>query len=256
MQEKWKIMVARFPHGGSERAEVTNWLVAVALWAKRLDIELLHWMANDTPITMLRNRAVKDAIDAGADLLVMVDSDMGPDKLATQPFLPAAFEFTRQRWQAAPTIVAAPYSGGLPDRLPMMGTFREYLEGRPVKAQLLTRAEAASFHGILSCPYLGTGLMLLDLRIFTGFNGVALKPPWFHYEYTDEYHTAKAASEDMEFSLQTWFAFGGIGLEVNFCAWDSWSEHYKVGGMGAPTPLDFIGLALRLTNERPHEELE
>lgn len=244
MEQKFRLMLARFPYGGEERHEIANWVAAATGWAARNDFvsAFLLWEINDTPITMCRNQAVEEAIRQKVDFLVMLDSDMVPDINKAKPFLPTAFEFAVGRYASAPTIVAAPYCTAPPDQLPTMGRWRTFRDGFPVKADLYTREEAANFTGITAVPFLGTGLMLIDMRVFTGFGGLTLPMPWFEYEWTTAARSAKATTEDMYFTRNVATLFAKIGLDVNHVAWDCWAYHVKKSFIGKPVDLTPLAL--------------
>jgi len=222
--------------------ELTPWAMQAAVWAsKQRDIDggLHYWQANDTPITMVRNLAVRAALANDIDILVMVDSDMAPDIDKSHPFLPGAFEFIRKRWQQAPTIISAPYCTGGPSYNPVMGTWRTFgASGMDVATDLYTREEAAQLHGIQPCSLQGTGLMCIDTRIFSGFpvgdELVRLPEPWFYYEYRDGSNSEKASTEDMVFTRNASLLFARHGIEVGFVDWDAWSWHVKTQFVGKP----------------------
>ena len=242
IERKFKMMLARFPYGGQERTELIDWTAQVAAWAtKHPQIEkFVLWHVDDTPVPMVRNRAVKEAIDGGIDVLVMVDSDMIPDIDPTHPFLPSAFKFLVSRWDTAPTVIAAPYC--MQNGNPAFGRWRTEREGYPIKADLFTREEAAASKGIGPAPLLATGLIMMDLRIFTGWKETKLLPPWFDYEWTDEYRTHKGSTEDIFFSRNVSILFAGLGVETNFVDWDSWAWHMKTKPIGKPTDLSVLDL--------------
>jgi hypothetical protein len=251
MLQQWRVMLALFPYGGSQRKEITTWAASAALWAARQpDIAngLLFWDVDTTPITMGRNRAVQAAIHNEIDILVMLDSDQAPDIDKAHPFLPSAFEFIKSRWHSQPTIISAPYLTGAATYNPVMGRWRHYAEGLEVKASLYTREEAAEMRGIQPCPLQGTGLMALDMRVFTGFQVgeevVKLPPPWFTYEFTDQYHSFLASTEDMYFtrSLTTLFAKHGLD-EIAFVDWDAWAYHVKPEFVGKPDIITIKNVA-------------
>lgn len=244
MIQKWKIMLARFPYGGTERTEIVDWTASAAVWAARqadIDGGLKVWRISDTPVTMCRNMAVKVAQESGADILVMIDNDMAPDIDRTHPFLPSAFNFIKSRWNMAPTIIGAPYCMSAPSYAPVMGTWRTHCEGAELRAAIYNREEAAAFTGIQPCSLQGTGLMAIDMRIFNGFevNGevVKLPPPYFYYQYKDVTNTEKSATEDMVFSANATLLFAKHGLEIGFVDWDSWSYHVKTEFIGKPKQM-------------------
>jgi hypothetical protein len=66
----------------------------------------------------------------------------------------------------------------------------------------------------------------------------ALPPPWFRYEWKDEYEDQKASTEDVFFTRNA----GMIGAQkwgtpIVFCQWSSWAGHYKQKMVGKPTVL-------------------
>lgn len=251
MNQTWRMMLALFPYGGSQRKEITTWVASATLWAARQpDIEngLLLWDIDDTPITMGRNRAVQAAIANNVDILVMLDADMAPDIDRDKPFLPSAFEFIKSRWHIQPNIISAPYLTAGPTYNPVMGRWRHYTEGMQVKASLYTREEAYGMQGIQPCPLQGTGLMALDMRVFTGWqvgdDVVKLPPPWFYYEFTDEFHSFKASTEDMVFTRNLTTLFAKYGLdEIAFVDWDCWAYHVKTQFVGKPDIITIKNVA-------------
>src|SRR5262249_44129455 len=118
---KAKVMFTRFPGGNAEHPDTTDWMIETVIKAKsdpRID-DVLHWRISDTPITMGRNRAHKIAKKAGADFLVMIDSDMKPDLPGEKTFWDVAWPFMfdpaeRQKYgieHPGPCMIGAPYCG-------------------------------------------------------------------------------------------------------------------------------------------------
>lgn len=74
----------------------------------------------DVPLSMERNRIVKDAIEGGFDCILMLDSDNVPDlhlgtRPGAKPFWESSFDFLYERkMQGMPTVVCAPYCGPPP----------------------------------------------------------------------------------------------------------------------------------------------
>jgi hypothetical protein len=196
---------------------------------------------------MCRNRIVKGAIEAGIDILVMLDADMGPDIDRNHPFLPSAFSFIKSRWHSAPTIISAPYCTAGPAYVPVMGTWRTFKDGYPIKTDLYTREEAFALTGIQECSLQGTGLMAIDMRVFTGFDvageSVKLPPPWFAYEYDDELRSTKVTTEDMYFMREVTLLFGQHGLTIGYVDWDAWANHYKTEKIGKPFAIEVRSVA-------------
>jgi hypothetical protein len=244
------MMLCRFPYGGTERTELIDWCAAGALWAsKQKDIDggLLFYSINDTPTSMCRNLAVKAAIFNNVDILVMVDNDMQPDEDRSKPFLPLAFDFIKSRWHTAPTIISAPYLTAGPSYNPVHGTWRTHKDGFGIKAEVLTREEAANFTGIQPCSLHGTGLMAVDTRIFSGFpvgdEIVKLPHPYFAYEYEDESESVKSSTEDMFFSRNATLLFAEHNIEIGYCAWDCWAYHVKTQKIGKPHTVSIRTIA-------------
>ncbi len=229
--KKPKMLCVRFPYGGCERTEVTDWLAKSVSWARdedRLAIFATHKI-NDTPITMTRNLAVKFARENGFDLLLMVDNDMTPDCEPDAPaFLPAAFDFWLKH--AGPCCIGAPYGGPPPNETPYVFRWRNGQNDTPepeARISMYTREEAADLSGTRPCAALPTGLILIDMKAFD-----LLTPPYFYYEFTDIQCTQKASTEDVAFSRDCCFA--GV---PQYCAWDSWAGHNKNKCVRRPSPV-------------------
>lgn len=259
MEQSFSVMLARFPGGNSEHPAEVDWVLNTTLWC--VDSPLIsavkHWHLNDTPVTMSRNRCVRDAMKAGVDILLMVDSDMGPDILNQEhPFFPAAIEFIARRWHEAPTVIAAPYCGPPPHENIYIFRWRKYQSDHPnpdFKLDQFTREEAAERSGIEAVAALPTGLMAIDMRVFTGFKVkdemLKMPTPWFYYEWTDEYQTHKASTEDVTFTRDVSLLFGAHGLDSVFVDWDAWAIHFKTKAVAKPQLINPGGLA-RLFRER------
>ena len=81
--EQYRVAICRFPGGGSEVHQVGTWLMMLyhAMQTDPRISEVVSIVLDDTPITMTRNRAVKQALAAKCDYILMIDSDMCPDNL-------------------------------------------------------------------------------------------------------------------------------------------------------------------------------
>lgn len=262
MEQTFKIMLARFPGGNAEHPAEVNWIINTLLFCKddpRIG-GLEHWFLNDTPVTMSRNRCIREAIAKGVDILLMVDSDMGPDLInAEHWFWPAAFDFMVSRWHEAPTIIAAPYCGPPPHENVYIFRWRKYQSNHSnpdYKLDQFTREEAAERSGIEAVAALPTGLIAIDMRVFTGFKVgdqvLKLPTPWFYYEWTDEYQSHKASTEDVTFTRDVHILFSAHGLETIFVDWDAWAVHFKEKGVPKPALINPGGLA-RLFQQRSAE---
>jgi hypothetical protein len=213
----------------------------------------------DTPIPMLRNRAVLDARKAECRYLLMIDSDMAPDLPypGARPFWDAAWEFlmerNREEWsfreceyalgeggpgntfaemnakafaEFPPATVAAPYCGPPPDECVFIFEWQSYESDTPnpnFRLSMVPRESAAIRTGIAEAAALPTGLILYDMRVFD-----VLPPPWFRYEH-DPLEAEKHTTEDV---YQTRNA--SLLHLPQYAAWDSWAGHVKTKVVGKP----------------------
>lgn len=210
----------------------------------------------DTPITMLRNRAVLEARQHGCQYLLCVDSDMSPDLpgKGARPFWETAWEFMMgRRFDVKPmyeipdnpegyppATIAAPYCGPSPQQCVYVFEWTSQASHKPDQdfaLQMIPRESAAIRSGIQEVAALPTGLILYDLRVFD-----ILPPPWYCYEWGDVEQSIKASTEDV---FQTRNA-SLLGLP-QFCAWDSWAGHVKTEIVRKPTILtrDMVHESLR-----------
>ncbi len=258
---KAKVMICRFPGNNQEHPESTDLYLDLVRRAERDHRvgETLFWKMADTPITMSRNRAIKDAIGLGVDFLFMIDSDMGimPGQ---KPFYDEAMDFLFRR--SSPAIIAAPYCGPPPESCVYVFAWKNRQNpgmhcGEDFHLTMFDRLDAARRAGIEEVAALPTGLMAIDMRLFTGFQNpqgqpVQLPPPWFSYEWTDKFETHKASTEDVVFSRNASL----IGCPC-FCTWDSWAVHYKEAAVVKPMNLTVSDVAKQYMKavDRPNEQL-
>lgn len=269
--DSYSVMIARFPGNNQEHPESSGYamhLFAMLGQDKRIS-RLVPWRKSDTPITMVRNLCVMDALRNDIDYLLMLDSDMSPDcEPGAPPFWETAWEFLMERRAAeggkspsqednvfaflkgdlAPATIAAPYCG--PPPVEMCYVFRWAAKSgddatQSWRLEMFDRDHAADQKGIQEVAALPTGLILYDMRVFK-----KLPAPWFEYEWTDKYRTRKASTEDV---VQTRNA-SLIGLP-QFCAWDCWAGHIKMKKVVKPYRLqvqdiqgDFADAILRNRN--------
>jgi hypothetical protein len=232
---KASVLFARFPFGGSEHPDTTDWLVRTVLEAKadRRVGDVFHTRVDDTPITMSRNRVLKQALDLGVDLVCMIDSDMRPDLLAGQPgarpFWASSLDFMLSH--PGPCLVAAPYCGPPPHENVYVFEWSRAQSDHPdadLKLEQYTRERAQMLGGIQEAAALPTGLILIDTRALA-----SVKPPWFEYEYEDPpFDTRKATTEDVYFTRN--LSLAGV---PNYCNWDAWAGHHKRKCVGKPSLL-------------------
>jgi len=267
-------VMACFPsYGGNggvaaEHPDIREWWVETrdAMKADPRVNKVVSKTYNDTPITMIRNRMVRDARLAGAHLLLMVDSDQSPnchrDEKWFKPFWQEAFEAIYSHYSRGPLVVGAPYCGP-PNAGENCYVFHwEGLgnRGRETAMRLAqySRSTAQLMRGVQECAALPTGLILYDMRCFdliepggrraedalrayregsiTEAEALRwLTPGWFHYEWTDGYATDKASTEDVQNTRDISLA-GMVKLGYNpvRCAWDSWIGHWKMWNVRKP----------------------
>lgn len=271
---QYKLLIQRYPYGGTEASECVSWLMATFQKASRDPrfSEVKSSWVNDTPITMTRNQSFIAAKKAGFDFMLLVDSDMAPDvelraDPTAVPFYDAAVEYALK--SPKPCVVAAPYCG--PPPLENVYVFRWANRGNTLhplaagaKLDQFTREEAALLAGIQPVGALPTGLMLLDLRVLD-----KLPHPYTYYEYheggKDECpgchqkargpEREKASTEDVTFTRD----LGMLGVPV-LCAWSSWAGHIKRYVVGKPRmyTTDIVSHKMREAVARrvfPGEEL-
>lgn len=228
---KYKIVIAQFPGNHSTHPDVSDYVGdMIVQLLQHPDFgpgNVTRWRLADTPVTMSRNRCLVTAEEAGADYVLMVDSDMAPDLNypGAVPFFDAAW--AHMKALGKPCVVAAPYCGPPPDE--QVYTFQwvqsETGDLNPnFKIRNVGRVEAATLAGVQPAAALATGLMLIDMRAIS-----QLPHPRFYYEWTDEKQTAKASTEDVTFSRD----LNMLGVPL-FCAWSSWAGHWKLKRVGKP----------------------
>lgn len=236
-----KLLIARFPYGDAEHPDVADWLCYQILALKKDErigeIVMKRWA--DTPITMTRNAACKYAKKEKCDLVLMVDSDMGPDAycqdnpnkhavdVSAKPFIASSLDFMLRPGQK-PCVVAAPYCGPPPESPVYAFEWRKKTSDNPdnndFSLEMYTRETAARFAGVAPVAALATGLVLFDIRVLE-----SLKPPYFDYQYEDEEETEKSTTEDVFWSRNLNLA--GVDVFVN---WDAWAIHHKRCKVGRP----------------------
>lgn len=178
------------------------------------------------PTDRVRNAVLKEAHKCGYHFALMLDDDMKPDLLLSDPkagavpFAPTAIDFALAH--DGPCFVGAPYCAGPPYQEVVVMKNRERFPDQPDKSghalDKYTRDEAAGMSGVGEVAALPTGCLLVDTRVTQ-----ILPPPWFSYEYADPpYNTALASTEDVVFTRNAHWC----GVR-QFCTWSSWSGHWK-----------------------------
>ena len=275
---KVKVYVALFCYGGN--GGLAMMAPELGIWLAKTYHEMLLderissvgiKVYSDTPITMTRNRAVRDAQLLGCDMVLMLDSDNEPDGYMScggdaKPFWKTAFDFSYDRLiQGVPTVIAAPYCGPPPEPIEKHNvvtvgdvTFSEIYGGEVpylfewanresdnphtnLKIDLMTRNQASRLSGIFPVAALPTGVCLFTLSAFKG-----LPKPYFRYEMNED-GSEKQSTEDVvatrDISLY-WKATKGI--DVLYATCDSWALHHKTKKVGRPqfVPVESVATTL------------
>ena len=169
-------MIARFPGDNSEHPASSQWVIDVSarmMKDPRIS-EVTHWYKSDTPITMVRNEAVEVAKARGADILVMIDSDIKPDHVApgipsSKLFWESSFDYFWKHYEKGPMLIAAPYVGPAPNEWPYIFQWKCLQSHHPNpdwQLEMFSREAAAERAGFEHVPALPTGLILIDMRVF------------------------------------------------------------------------------------------
>jgi predicted O-methyltransferase YrrM len=268
MRQQVKVFLALFAYGGN--GGISSLIPELTVWAMQAYYKLRTdprveavgvKVYSDTPIYMTRNKAVEDAIDSGADFLLMLDSDNEPDAYLihdqdAEPFLGKPFDFAFERLcRGIPTVIAAPYCGPPPPPRSQPGwidngevpylfqlTNKETIEGSRAYPTMLTRLEASRLKGIVPMWALPTGVCMFSTNVFKG-----PPTPYFDYEH-DPKKTEKRGTEDCfaTRNLSLYWHTQGVG-DVCFAACDSWAWHHKPKRVGRPEPvtMEEYSLAMR-----------
>jgi hypothetical protein len=126
-KQKLDVMVVMFCYAGN--GGVATVLPDIATWLTKVTRRMSDddrigrvgiKRAGDIPLTMERNRVVKEAKDRDFDVIVMLDSDNVPDlylnrRETAKPFWDTSFDLLYERkLKGLPTVVCAPYCGPPP----------------------------------------------------------------------------------------------------------------------------------------------
>ena len=183
---------------------------------------------NVVPHSAARNIAVDEAQQRGADVLVMLDDDMGP---VTRWFDEAVKEIWLNLQKGRPPIViASPYCTGGEKEDPLVFRYRtnkNNYENSGFQMSRYTREEAAAERGLVEVENVGPGCIAYDMRAFS-----LIKKPYYEFMWADDAHTIMKASEDIFCHQQMRAANVHI-----FADFDNWSSHFKVGEITQPKIL-------------------
>lgn len=212
----------------------------------------------DTPITMTRNRAVLDARKAGADLLLMIDSDQKPDMYLgkdplAQPFWKSSFDFLDAHYEKGPVVIGAPYCGPPPHENVYVFKWENRESEHPNDDYQIvgySRSEASYLSGIQEAAALPTGMILYDMRAFEITEPKELgDKPWFYYEFNDLYESQKVSTEDVTATRDmSIMGIQKLGYNPIFCNWDAWIGHWKPKCVGKPMTISADGVAQKMKN--------
>ena len=260
-ENRYSVMAARFPYMQIEHPAGTDWLMKFnsdCINDDRVGTVIHKWWSG-TPITMMRNRAVRTALEMDIDILLMLDNDNIPDN----DFWTRAIDLIDYRYRHFPTIVGAPYCGPPPDENVYIFRWESKTSGDPegetaYKLIQYSRAEASVKEGYEAVAALPTGCIAIDMRIFKGFNHInPLPKPWFYYEWEDDYCSEKKSTEDVTFTRNV-AALYLAGMKENVCYvdWDSWAlhvKHKKVDRPATTVPYNIMQMFERYTKEAKPE---
>ena len=254
---KASVLFCEFPgYLYSTMPDAADW-VRETMWKAKQDSRfhrVEHARFVGTPITMLRNHALKTAVQGNFDFCLMLDSDMAPDRndrkvKSDKPFWETTVNFLFSHY-SVPTMVFAPYVGSPPWENCYVFRWRQKESHCPQHLWMLdgyTREEAACMSGIQRCAAGPTGLIMIDTRVLK-----YVPPPWFYYHYSDgDYEAEKDMTEDVAFTRDVSLAPAlDLGLPLGlpiYCNWDAWACHWKMKACGKPIIVenDYISSAYR-----------
>ena len=190
MAKKLDVLIAMFAYAGN--GGVRTVLPEIALWLAKASGTMAKderigrvgtQVYGDIPLTMERNKVVRDAKEGGFDVIVMLDSDNAPDMYLgvdsnAQPFLDTSFNLIYERQQRGlPTVVCAPYCGPPPH--PVRGgeenvyvfdiaSDQTHEDGKVhgLKVEAYSRNHAAMMRGIQACAAGPTGCIMYSTDAF------------------------------------------------------------------------------------------
>lgn len=292
---KLNVFFAFYPYGGngatsSEHPNIRNWFAKTVTYCKqdpRIG-EIFTRDFSDTPITMTRNESVLSARKAGADVLVMIDSDQELDLYvgiedSAKDFFPSSFDFVYERkMKGLVSAIGAPYCGPPPHESVYIFKWCNDESSHPNtdhKLSMYSREEGAVLAGIQPAAALPTGCIMFDMTLFDITDpkheyqrllarygdakiARALTNSWFYYEWEDIYCAKKASTEDVTVSRDMVLcAYAKLGYNSLFCNWDAWAGHWKPKCVGKPVLLtsESINDKYReavLSGRRPNHKLQ
>lgn len=293
--KKLSIMFCFPAYGGnggiaSEVPNIRQWYSQLLLRLRddpRVD-HVMEKTISDTPITMVRNKFVTEARAMGADVVVMVDSDMHPDlhvkETDCKPFWESSFDFLYNHWDRGPCVIGAPYCGP-PGSFGAENVYvfdwqnyGDHGTESVLSLEAIPRMMAAKLRGIQPAGALPTGLIMYDIRAFDLIEPSAkrkeevlddliegritktealnlLHDGFFYYQWKNQYADEKISTEDVTNTRDISLA-GMLKLGYNpiYCNWDAPAGHWKPWCVrGRPLPYDARDVAesFRLACQNP-----
>ncbi len=284
MQVKVDVLIAQFAYAGNGGVaailpELGTWLAGLTQTLNKDDrigrVAVKRY--GDIPLTMERNRVVRDSVEGKFDIIVMLDSDNVPDlylgrKHWAKAFWDSSFEFAYQRLlRGVPTVVAAPYcgppphpvNGGEENVYVFYGQSNRTDSGEvSLRVEAYSREHASQMRGIQEMAAGPTGCILYttsafellpidrrsDSEILAEFKSGVIDSEqcarklrmqsYFWYEFTDGWQTRKASTEDVTNTREIGMS-GQLkhGEPICFCNWDAWAGHMKPHCVGMPEPI-------------------
>lgn len=225
--EGYRVAFVTFPWRGIISWQTSSWMVKTSLEMlkdDRIHSVYLNHREGNCPVSMLRNLAVKSAMNDRCDYILMIDYDMSPDPIGFDPFWRTAWEFMLGRRsreseeELMPATVAAPYFSDAEESfLAYQWNEAALAEGRGDELILIDRGDALGRRGMGKVVAAQTGLILYDMRVFW-----YMPRPWFAYEWKDPVEETVNLADDFYQTKNLTVA----GLPV-YMAWDCWSAHLK-----------------------------
>ncbi len=225
------------------KPSVAHWLFFLGYRIGRVHPEITHVTlseAGNWRVDTCRNVCVADARRAQATQLLFLDPDMALDYYAFRGdpgakfWWPEAWEFIRE--QPEPCVAAVPYCGGRNQEL--VHVFRPGLPEEGRETVRLLPDEAARLTGWQRVGAVGTGCMLIDMRVFDILDRWE-KAPFFKDQYdedSDWRHTAITQSQDLYFCQRCRRA--EIPIWVNFSCWSAHHQPHLAHRPPDPTLAD------------------
>lgn len=223
MSEAYRLTVARLTGWQLECPDIATWL---ADWAFRMreypEVQSIDFFNISNPrIAMCRNACVKHAKEVNSTHILWIDPDMVLDRYLkrdregkitgrAKPFWDEAWKFI----QAHPySVAAAPYSGRPPHR-----PIHVFVKNEADQLVRVSHEEASKLTGWTQVAGVGTGAMLMDIRLFD-----RLEQPYFKDTFTDRSETKLHHSQDVHFCSKCEPA--KIPIYVNWdCACGHWQN--------------------------------